>query len=196
MVAREYLPDELPVRDFKTQAAWRTWLDKNHAKSPGVWIRFAKKASGKRSVTYQEAVEVSLCYGWIDGKVRTVDEDHYIQRFTPRRAQSRWSKINRGKAEALIAAGEMKPAGMQAVDEAKGDGRWAAAYASPAVIEVPADLERELKRTKTEAFFEGLNKTNRYAVLYQIEEAKRPETRARRIVRFVEMFQDGRKPYD
>ena len=190
----KYRPDDRAVRDFKTQQAWRTWLDKNHAKSDGVWIRYAKKASGKKSVGYQEAVEVALCYGWIDGKARTVDASYYMQLFTPRRAKSRWSKINRGKAEALIASGMMQPAGMKAIEEAKADGRWDAAYASPAVIEVPVDLRRALKRSKTEAFFEALNKNNRYAVLYQIEEAKKPETRARRIERFVKMFQEGRKP--
>ena len=191
----EYLPDDRPARDFKTQASWRTWLDTNHAKADGIWIRYAKKASGKTSVTYKEAVEVALCYGWIDGKVRTVDEDHYMQLFTPRRPKSRWSKINRGKAEALIASGAMKPAGLRAVEEAKADGRWEAAYSSSAVIEVPPDLERELRRTKTKSFFESLNKSSRYAVLYQIEEAKRPETRARRIKRFVEMFKEGRGPF-
>ena len=187
-------PDSLPLKTFTTQAAWRSWLDRNHPRADGVWLAFAKKASGTRTVTYQEAVEVALCYGWIDGKARTVDADFYIQRFTPRRSKSRWSKINRSKVEALIASGKMKPAGLKAVDEAKADGRWDAAYPSPSVIEVPADLQRELERTKTTAFFEGLNKSNRYAVLYQIEEAKRPETRARRIARFVEMFQEGREP--
>jgi uncharacterized protein YdeI (YjbR/CyaY-like superfamily) len=189
--------DELPVRTFSTQAAWRKWLEANHSKSPGIWLRVAKKGSPRKSVTYQEAVEVALCFGWIDGRMRSVDDRHFVQSFTPRRRKSRWSKINRDKAEALIAAGRMRPAGLRAIEEARADGRWDAAYTSSAEIQVPADLKRALRgKPDAKAFFKGLSKSNRYAVLYQIEEAKKPETRVRRIERFVKMFEEGRKPYE
>jgi uncharacterized protein YdeI (YjbR/CyaY-like superfamily) len=189
--------DELPVRTFSTQAAWRKWLEANHSKSPGIWLRVAKKGSPRKCVTYQEAVEVALCFGWIDGRMRSVDDRHFVQSFTPRRRKSRWSKINRDKAEALIEAGRMRPAGLRAIEEARADGRWDAAYTSSAEIQVPADLKRALRgKPDAKAFFEGLSKSNRYAVLYQIEEAKKPETRVRRIERFVKMFEEGRKPYE
>ena len=160
-----------------------------------MWLKIAKKNSGIASVDYQQAVEVALCYGWIDGLVRRFDDDFYVQRFTPRRAKSKWSKINRGKVEELIKAGKMKPAGLAEVERAKADGRWDAAYDSPSTIEVPDDLVRALKKKpKARKSFETLNRTNRYAILYQIHDAKKPETRARRIRRFVEMLDEGRKP--
>lgn len=181
---------------FPTQAKFRAWLDKNHAKAPEIWVKFAKKGSGIKSVNYQDAVEVALCYGWIDGLVRKLDDDYYVQRFTPRRPKSKWSKINRAKVEQLIKAGKMKPAGFAEVERAKADGRWNAAYASPSTMDVPDDLRRELeKNPRARGFFETLNKSNRYAVLYQIHDAKRPETRARRIKKFVEMFDEGKKLY-
>lgn len=181
---------------FPTQAEFRAWLDKNHAKADEIWVKFAKKGSGIKSVNYQEALEVALCYGWIDGLVRRLDDNYYIQRFTPRRPKSKWSKINRAKVEQLIKDGKMKPAGLAEVERAKTDGRWNAAYASPSTMEVPDDLRRSLeKKPKARRFFETLNKSNRYAVLYQIHDAKRPETRARRIAKFVGMFEDGKKPY-
>lgn len=191
----EYLPDDLPVRDFKTRAAWRTWLAKNHGKNDGVWIRFAKKASGEKSVSYQEAVEVALCYGWIDGKVRTEDDRFYIQRYTPRRPKSPWSKINREKAEGLIATGEMQRAGLEAIEAAKADGRWDAAYSTPEVIEVPPDLARALP-PKARAFFDGLSRSNRFAIVSHIEQAKRPETRARRIAHHAARLKDGLRPFE
>lgn len=188
--------DDLKMMAFPTQAKFRAWLDKNYAKGPEIWVKFAKKGSGIKSVNYQQAVEVALCYGWIDGLVRRLDDDYYIQRFTPRRQKSKWSKINCAKVEQLIKDGKMKPAGLAEVERAKADGRWNAAYASPSTMEVPDDLRRALGR-KPEArqFFETLNKSNRYAVLYQIHDAKRPETRARRIAKFVGMFEEGKKPY-
>src|SRR5688500_9909027 len=187
--------EAVDTKAFATKAGWQAWLDGNHAKAPGLWLKFAKKASGIPSVNYAEAVEVALCYGWIDGLVRTLDDDYYIQRFTPRRTKSKWSKINRGKAEELIAAGKMKPAGLAEIDRAKADGRWDAAYDSPTTMEVPADLKRELRKNPVaRRFFETLSKSNRYTILYQIAEAKKPETRARRIAKFVEMLNGEQKP--
>ena len=181
---------------FATEAKFRAWLDKNHAKTSEIWVKFAKKGSGIKTVNYQDAVEVALCYGWIDGLMRKLDDDYYIQRFTPRRPKSKWSKINRAKVEQLIKAGKMKPAGFAEIERAKADGRWDAAYDSPSTMEVPDDLQRELhKNPRARKFFETLNKSTRYAVLYQIHDAKRVETRARRISKFVEMFNEGKKPY-
>jgi uncharacterized protein YdeI (YjbR/CyaY-like superfamily) len=188
--------DDPKMMAFPTQAKFRAWLDKNHAKVPEIWVKFAKKGSGIKSVNYQDAVEVALCYGWIDGLVRKLDDDYYVQRFTPRRPKSKWSKINRTKVEQLIKTGKMKPAGLAEVERAKADGRWDAAYASPSTMDVPDDLRRELeKNPRAREFFETLTKSNRYAVLYQIHDAKRPETRARRIKKFVEMFDEGKKTY-
>lgn len=189
--------DEFQTLTFPTQAKFRAWLEKNHSKEPGLWIRYAKKGSGIKTMVYAEAVEVALCYGWIDGKVRTVDENYYVQRFTPRRKQSKWSRINRDKAEALIAAGKMKPAGLAEVERAKDDGRWDAAYEPAAKMPVPDDFLSALKKEpKALKFFEEeLNKSNRYAILFQIHDAKKPETRARRIAKFVEMMQKGEKLY-
>ena len=190
------MTDELKTLTFPSQAKFRAWLDKNHAKEPGVWLKIAKKSSGIRSVTYAEAVEVALCYGWIDGVMHGVDDNYFEQRFTPRRARSRWSQINRDKAEALIAAGKMEPAGLAEVDRAKADGRWAAAYGSSAPIEVPADLKRELKkRPAARDNLEKLTKSQRHFLLSHIEEAKKPETRARRIAKYVAMLEAGEKPY-
>lgn len=189
------MADELEVRTFSSQAKWRTWLEQNHATAPGLWVKLAKKGSGITTVDYQQAVEVALCYGWIDGLVRRLDDDFYIQRFTPRRARSKWSKINRAKVEELIAGGKMKPAGLAEIERAKADGRWDAAYDSPSTMEVPDDLTRELKKNpKARRFFESLSRSYRYTILYSIDDAKKPETRARRIARFVEMLIEGRKP--
>ena len=189
------MADDLETRAFATQAKWAQWLEKNHATAPGIWLKLAKKGSGVRSVDYAEAVEVALCYGWIDGLVRRLDEDFYVQRFTPRRPRSKWSKINRGKVEELIASGKMKPAGLAEIDRAKADGRWDAAYDPPSTSEVPDDLAAALKKKpKAARFFETLNRSNRYMILYQIQDAKRPETRARRIAKFVEMLNEERKP--
>ena len=164
--------------------------------SEGLWLKFAKKGSGIESVTYDQAVEVALCYGWIDGQVRKFDEDYYLQRFTPRRSRSKWSKVNRKKATELIERGEMKAAGLREVERAKADGRWDAAYDSPSTATVPDDLRRELeKNEKAWAFFCELDGRNRYAILYQIQDAKRPETRARRIAKYVAMLAEQKKPH-
>ena len=187
---------DLPVMPFATRDAWAAWLEEQHATSDGLWLKFAKKGSGLDSVTYAEAVEVALCYGWIDGQARKFDEDYYLQRFTPRRARSRWSKINRRKATELIESGEMKPAGLREVERARADGRWEAAYDAPSTATVPEDLRRELeKNEKAREFFSELDGRNRYAILYQIQDAKRPETRARRIAKYVAMLAEQKRPY-
>jgi uncharacterized protein YdeI (YjbR/CyaY-like superfamily) len=188
--------DERPIESFASQAEWERWLAQNHERPEGVWLKFAKKTSGITSVTYAEAVRVALAYGWIDGQSKGLDERFYLQRFTPRRARSKWSKINREAAERMIAAGEMKPPGLREVERAKADGRWDAAYDSPATATVPDDLQRELDRNPRAAeAFAGLNGANRYAILYGIQDAKKPETRARRIAKYVAMLNEGRKPH-
>ena len=181
---------------FADQAAWREWLAANHGSSDGVWIKFAKKASGIPTVVYAEAVEEALIHGWIDGQVKRVDDDFYMQRFTPRRAQSRWSKINCAKAEKLIAEGRMAPAGLAEVERAKADGRWGRAYDSPTTAVVPEDLRAALDADPAAAeFFAGLDGNNRYAILHRVQEAKKPETRARRIEKFVAMLARGETLY-
>jgi uncharacterized protein YdeI (YjbR/CyaY-like superfamily) len=187
---------ELPIVPFASREAWEAFLEGQHATSEGLWLKIAKKGSGIESVTYDQAVEVALCYGWIDGQVRKFDEDYYLQRFTPRRARSRWSKVNRKKVTKLIERGEMKEAGLREVERAKADGRWDAAYDSPRAATVPADLLRELERNElARRFFSELDGRNRYAILYQIQDAKRPETRAKRIAKYVAMLAEHRKPY-
>jgi uncharacterized protein YdeI (YjbR/CyaY-like superfamily) len=182
-------PADTPVLLFKTLKAWASWLAKHHDQSRGVWMRLAKKGSGVASATYPEALEVALCYGWIDGQKKAEDEQHWLQKFTPRGARSIWSKINCDKAEALIAQGLMKPAGLQEVERARADGRWDAAYAGQRDISMPPDLQAALDANKTaKAFFATLNSANRYAILFRTHTAKKPETRARRIAQFVEML--------
>lgn len=181
-----------PVR-FATQRAFETWLRTHHATSDGIWLQIAK-ADAEPTVTYAQAIESALCHGWIDGPKRALDDAHWLQRFTPRRARSLWSKINRDKAEALIAAGRMQPAGVAEVERARADGRWDAAYDSPRTAEVPADLRAALDAIPAAAtFFDQLNKTNRYAVLWRVQTAKQPATRARRIEQLVAMLAEGKK---
>jgi uncharacterized protein YdeI (YjbR/CyaY-like superfamily) len=186
---------EAPVRAFRTSGAWEKWLAAHHGDEDGIWMKFAKKGSGAKTVTYGEALEVALCYGWIDAQVRRLDEIYYLQRFTPRRARSRWSKRNREAATRLIESGKMKPPGRREVERAQADGRWQAAYDGARTAEVPDDLERALARNaKARESFAALSAGGRYSILYSIEEAKRPETRARRIERFVAMLARGEKP--
>lgn len=181
---------------FETAGAWEAWLDANHTSTDGVWIQFAKKNSGISSVSYAEAVDVALCYGWIDGQVRGLDDNYWLQRFTPRRKRSRWSKVNREKVARLIEQGRMKPAGSKEIERAKADGRWDDAYDSPSRATVPDDLRHELeKNPEASEFFADLDGRNRYAILYQIQDAKRPETRARRIEKYVAMLNRREKPY-
>lgn len=186
----------LPILAFESRSAWEAWLDENHTASRGLWLRFAKKGSGVESVSYAEAVEGALLYGWIDGQAASFDERFYLQRYTPRRSRSKWSKINRAKVEALVEAGRMRPAGLAEIERARADGRWEAAYDSPSTATVPEDLRKKLdENPEAAAFFETLNGTNRYAILYQIQDARKPETRARRIDKFVAMLNRGEKPY-
>lgn len=185
---------ELLVLLFPQQADWQVWLAAHHATSSGLWLRLAKKKAALVSVTYAEAVEVALCYGWIDGQTKTYDSESWIQKFTPRGKKSIWSKINRAKAEALIASGQMQPAGLAAVASAKQDGRWDAAYDSPRNAEVPADLLDALNANpKAQAFFATLNSQNRFAILFRLQTAKKAETRAKRLAQFVEMLARGEK---
>ena len=177
---------------FADPAAFEAWLGEHHGSSDGLWIKFAKKASGIPSVTYKEVLAVALAYGWIDGQVKRIDDDWYRQRWTPRRARSVWSKINRAAAEAMIERGEMKPAGLAEVERAKADGRWERAYDSPKTATVPDDLRAALDAEPAAAqLFDELDGNNRYAILHRIQDAKRPETRARRIAQFVGMLARG-----
>lgn len=183
---------EQPLLDFASKAELEAWMEEHHAASDGIWIRFAKKGSGVASVTYAEAVEVSLCFGWIDGQAKRIDDARYQQRFTPRRARSPWSKVNVAKATALIESGAMRPAGLAEVERAKADGRWEAAYEPPSRMTVPDDLQAELDRDpEAAAFFASLSSANRYAILWRLHDAKRPETRARRLEKFVGMLRRG-----
>ena len=178
--------DALTAESFSSQAAWRAWLDANHAIERGIWLMLAKQASGMSSVTYAEAVDSALCYGWIDGQKKAMDDMWWLQKFTPRRPKSPWSKINRQKAEQLIESGAMQPAGLRAVEAAKADGRWARAYDSPATSTIPPDLQAALDaNVEAAAFFATLDSRNRYAILYRIQAARRAETRANRIEQFV-----------
>jgi uncharacterized protein YdeI (YjbR/CyaY-like superfamily) len=183
---------QLAVHEFATQKDFEKWLDRNHAQSDGAWLRIARKGSGTTSVSYAEALEVALCYGWIDAQKRSDSDNAWLQRFMPRRPRSIWSKINREKALALISAGKMKPAGLMEVERARADGRWDAAYDSPSAATVPADLEKALeKNPAAKKFFSTLNSTNRYAILWRLQTAKKPETRARRIETFIAMLEKG-----
>jgi uncharacterized protein YdeI (YjbR/CyaY-like superfamily) len=188
------MADDLPILLFALPAALETWLEDNHVAAGGIWLKIAKKGSGVESVTYAEALELALCFGWIDSQKRSFDERHFLQRFTPRRPRGKWSQINREKAEALIAVGAMRPAGLAEVEAAKADGRWEAAYAGQRAAEVPTDLQRELDGNEAaRAFFAALDSANRYAILYRLEEAKKPETRERRLRKFVGMLERGEK---
>jgi uncharacterized protein YdeI (YjbR/CyaY-like superfamily) len=188
------LGSDLPILLFATAADFEAWLEENHAAPDGVWLKIAKKGAAEPSVTYDEAVELGLCFGWIDSQMRGLDEQHYLQRFTPRRPRGRWSKINREKAEALIAAGRIRPAGLAEVGAAKADGRWEAAYDGQRTATVPDDLRRELDaNAAAREFFEGLDSANRYAVIYRLNDARKPETRERRLRKFVAMLERGEK---
>jgi uncharacterized protein YdeI (YjbR/CyaY-like superfamily) len=188
------MPDsDLPIISFASQDGWETWLAGQHATSSGLWLKIAKKEAGTPTVSYPEALEAALCFGWIDGQKRALDDIHWLQRFTPRRAQSKWSRINRDKAQALIDAGRMRPAGLREVELAQADGRWEAAYEGQRSIGVPPDLAEALAANEAASeFFGKLSSANRYAVLYRVNDAKRPQTRARRIATYVAMLADGK----
>jgi uncharacterized protein YdeI (YjbR/CyaY-like superfamily) len=188
------MANDLPTLLFASPAELETWFEDTRAGSEGIWLKIAKKGSGVESVTYAEALELALCFGWIDSQKRGFDEKHFLQRFTPRRPRGRWSQINREKAEGLIASGAMRPAGLAEVEAAKADGRWESAYAGQRTAEVPEDLRRELDRSDAaREFFEGLDSANRYAILYRLQDAKKPETRERRLRKFVGMLERGEK---
>jgi uncharacterized protein YdeI (YjbR/CyaY-like superfamily) len=188
------MPDELPIVLFATPADLEAWLEEERAGSAGVWLKIAKKGSGVESVSYGEALEVALCFGWIDSQKKGFDEKCFLQRFTPRRPRGRWSRINREKAEGLIGSGRMRPAGLAEVEAAKGDGRWEDAYEGQRTAEVPPDLQRELDRNAAaREFFATLDSANRYAIVYRLGEAKKEETRERRLRKFVEMLEKREK---
>lgn len=187
---------ELPIIGFARPADWLAWLAEHHATAPGLWVKLGKKNAAVPSITYDEAVEGALCYGWIDGQKKALDDTAWLQKFTPRGAQSIWSQINRGKAEALIASGQMQPAGLAAVAAARADGRWEAAYASQSRMGVPPDLQAELDRhPAAKAFFATLNSANRYAILFRLATAKKAETRAKRLQQFVQQLLRQEKLY-
>lgn len=184
----------LKIVSFKSSADCRKWFIKNHSLSQGVWIRMFKKASEKESITYAEALDQALCYGWIDGIKQKFDEQSWIQRFTPRRSKSNWSKINTLRAERLIKSKKMASVGLKAIEEAKGDGRWKSAYDSPSKATVPKDFLDELgKNKKALQFFNSLNKANLFAIAYRLQTAKKPETRARRMKLILDMMKKGIK---
>jgi uncharacterized protein YdeI (YjbR/CyaY-like superfamily) len=179
---------------FATQEEWEVWLERNGSASSGVWLRLAKKGTADATVSYADALESALCYGWIDGQKQAESEHHWLQRFTPRAARSIWSKINKAKAEALIASGRMRRAGLDEINRAKQDGRWDAAYSSASNATIPDDLREALDASpKAKAFFATLNSRNRYAVLFRIQNAKKSETRAKKIAQFVEMLNNSEK---
>lgn len=185
---------ELPILLFSNKKAWDKWLKANHLMSSGIWMELAKKTSATPSVTYAEAIEIALCYGWIDGQKKARSADAWLQKFTPRGRRSIWSKINREKALALIENGRMKPAGLAEVERAKKDGRWEQAYDSPGSATVPPDLQAALNRnTHAKAFFATLEGRNRYAILWRVQTAKKAETRAKRIELFIGMLERGEK---
>jgi uncharacterized protein YdeI (YjbR/CyaY-like superfamily) len=179
---------------FSSSPEFRAWLDANHGSSDGFWMRIFKKGSGKTTITYAEALDQALCYGWIDGQKQPHDEHSWLQKFTPRRAKSGWSRINTQHVERLTKAGQMTRAGLEAVEAAKADGRWQAAYDSPRDATPPEDFLKALgKDKKAEAFFETLNRANIYSIVYRLQTAKKPETRDRRMKLILEMLARGEK---
>lgn len=182
------------VLEFASENEWEAWLAENHMSAREAWLRFAKKGAEAVTVSRAGALQAALCYGWIDGQAASQDDEYWLQRFTPRTRRSKWSRINRDAAEELIRSGKMKPAGRAAVEAAQADGRWDAAYAPPSSIEVPQDLLDRLDRSPVaQSFFASLDAQNRYAILYRIQDARKPETRARRIDTFIGMLERGEK---
>ena len=188
--------DNLPIVSFETQQDLEAWLNEHHADMQGMWLKLAKKGTGITSVSYAEGVESALCYGWIDGQSASFDAQYWLQKFTPRRPKSIWSKVNRDKATALLAEGRMQPAGIRQMELAKADGRWDAAYDGQSTMTVPDDLQSELdKNQQAQDFFNTLDSRNRYAILFRIQTAKKPETRSARIQKFIEMLSKNEKIY-
>lgn len=191
-----HMKQDLPVIAFSSREEFVQWLDAEHDKVPGIWMKIAKKASGIPTIGFDEAIEVALCYGWIDGQRDKLDGDYYLQRFTPRRPKSNWSNINRQRVARLSEAGEMRPAGLAQVESAKADGRWQAAYDGQRSAQVPEDLLEALEANPAAAaFFATLDSRNRYAIIYRIGDARKPETRAARIVKYVAMLTENKKIY-
>jgi uncharacterized protein YdeI (YjbR/CyaY-like superfamily) len=194
MADTKNISGDVPVKTFRNYADWEAWLAKHHASSHGLWLKVAKMESGQKSVTYDEAVEAALCYGWIDGQKKPFDGGFWLQKFTPRGPKSIWSKRNRQKAEKLMESGRMTLAGEKAVEAAQRDGRWTAAYDSPRSAEMHPDLQKQLDHNpKAKAFFASLDGANRYAILFRIQTAKKDTTRAQRILQFVCMLENGER---
>ena len=187
---------EPAILKFATQSAWAAWMARHHESSPGIFIQVAKANSGHRSITCPEALEIALCYGWIDSVRKGLNEEWYLQRYTPRKSVSIWSKINREKALSLSEQGLMQPAGLAAIEVARKNGRWDGAYDGPSKMAVPPDLQKELdRRPQAAAFFIKLSSTNRYAILFRLQTARKPETRLARLEKFVGMLERGETVY-
>jgi uncharacterized protein YdeI (YjbR/CyaY-like superfamily) len=184
---------ELPIVDAADQQAWRAWLEANNADQPGAWLKLAKKGAPTASVSYAEALEEAICFGWIDGQVRRFDEHFYLQRFTPRRSKSKWSQINRESAARLLAEGRIRPSGLAQIEAAKADGRWESAYPGQSEATVPENFQRALDRDpKAKSFFETLTGSSRYAFLYRLHNVRKPESRAKRIEGYIELLREGK----
>jgi uncharacterized protein YdeI (YjbR/CyaY-like superfamily) len=188
--------DDYPVKTFKTASAFETWLDKNHKKADGLWMKIAKANSGIASIAFADALDLALCYGWIDGLRRGLDEHYFVQKFTPRRPKSVWSVINKNKVAQLIKEGRMKDAGFAAIEEAKNNGQWNKAYHSPANMQVPDYLQEALdKNKKAKSFFAKLSSQNRFAILYRLHQVKREETRKKKLEEYIKMLEEGKTIY-
>lgn len=185
---------ELPVIAFQSQKRWRDWLLKNYNKADGVWLRLYKKDSGVKSINHKMALDEALCFGWIDGQAKSYEEHSYLQKFTPRRKRSIWTKRNTEKVELLINEGKMHESGLREIEAAKADGRWERAYDSPADMKIPEDFLKEISQNKKALeFFNALNKTNKFSIAYRLQTAKKPETRQKRIKTIIEMMEQGKK---
>ncbi len=188
------MAEDLEIISCESAEAFETWLTDHHATSPGIWLKLRRKGAGIVALDYAQALDVALCYGWIDGQKGTFDDRHWLQRFTPRRPNSRWSKVNRDKVAALTEQGRMRPAGLAEVERARTDGRWEAAYDGSRTSSVPDDLAAALAANPAAAaFFETLDRQNRFAILYRVQDVKKPETRARRVEKYVAMLAEGKK---
>lgn len=186
--------NSIPTIAFKTSESFETWLEKQHDQSSGIWMKIFKKDSGKKTITYAEALDVALCYGWIDGQKQTFDEEAWLQKFCPRTAKSIWSKVNIGHVERLINTARMQPAGLKAIEKAKADGRWERAYDSSSKMTIPEDFLNELAKNKmAEAFFKGLNKTNLFIIGFRLQTAKKQETREKRMKEIIAKLANGEK---
>ncbi|WP_443072114.1 YdeI/OmpD-associated family protein [Streptomyces sp. NBC_01485] len=190
------MAEELEISSFESAEAFEAWLDRHHDSSPGIWLKLRKKVRGVVALDYAHALDVALCYGWIDGQKGRFDDEYWLQRFTPRKSKSKWSKINRDKVAALTEQGRMRPPGVAEVERAKADGRWESAYAGAKSAEVPDDLAEALAaNAAAAAFFKELDSHNRYAILYRVQDVKKAETRARRIEKYVTMLARSEKIY-